>query len=104
MPPKAQKPYSSVRGQPVGPDAKKARNDYLIAYNGISAIMWSAVLAQVIGTVVMQGWEKVFSNAANFTRMVQTMAVMEIVHSAAGKVEPREISWVLLNDTNDIWL
>ena len=82
---RAERPYSSVRGKPIGEDTAKARNDYLIAYNGISAIMWSAVLSQVIGTFVLRGWGRVFENASDFTRMVQTLAILEVVHSAAGE-------------------
>ena len=89
MPPKAQKPYSSVRGKPIGSDTAKARNDYLVAYNGISAIMWSAVLSQVIGTVVLYGWEKVFDRASEFTQLVQSLAALEVLHSAAGMLPVR---------------
>ena len=98
---RADRPYSSVRGKPIGDDTVKARNDYLIAYNGISAIMWSAVLSQVIGTIFMRGWGKVFENASDFTRMVQSLAVLEVVHSAAGEGCRVDVSGML--DANDVW-
>jgi very-long-chain (3R)-3-hydroxyacyl-CoA dehydratase len=63
----------------------KARNDYLISYNAVSAIMWAAVLGWVVLTATIHGTGKVFANAANFTRMVQTLAALEIAHSLTGE-------------------
>lgn len=79
------KPYSSVRGTPINPNTAKARTDYLISYNAVSAVLWSAVLSQVVGTILLQGADKVYNNAAEFTRLVQSLAVMEVIHSAAGR-------------------
>jgi very-long-chain (3R)-3-hydroxyacyl-CoA dehydratase len=72
-------------------DPIKGRNDYLISYNAVSAIMWAAALGWVVLTVAMHGTGKVFANASNFTRMVQTMAGLEVAHSLTG----RRIDWVL---------
>lgn len=65
-------------------DPIKGRNDYLISYNAVSAIMWAAVLGWVVLTATFHGTDKVFANAANFTRMVQTMAGLEVAHSLTG--------------------
>jgi very-long-chain (3R)-3-hydroxyacyl-CoA dehydratase len=78
------RPKSSVKGKPIGENTVKARNDYLISYNAVSAILWSSVLSLVLGTAVTKGIGQVFDNAADFTRMVQSLAVLEILHSAAG--------------------
>ena len=74
-------------------DPIKGRNDYLISYNAVSAIMWAAVLGWVVLTVTMHGTGKVFANAANFTRMVQTMAGLEIAHSLTGEELTCTKSW-----------
>jgi very-long-chain (3R)-3-hydroxyacyl-CoA dehydratase len=78
------RPKSSVKGKPIGENKVKARNDYLISYNAVSAILWSSVLSLVLGTAITKGIDNVFDHAANFTRMVQSLAVLEIIQSATG--------------------
>ncbi|KAK9448194.1 tyrosine phosphatase-like protein [Limtongia smithiae] len=59
---------------------------YLLAYNTISAFLWTAVLMRVAIVLPLLGSENVAAVAADFTRWVQTGALLEIVHSLIGLV------------------
>ena len=58
---------------------------YLIFYNLISALLWIAVLGRVVLLVPLVGFQNVYGGVGEFTKWTQTVAVMEILHSAFGQ-------------------
>ncbi|MCJ1442981.1 MAG: hypothetical protein MMC23_003478 [Stictis urceolatum] len=62
------------------------KQQYLIVYNLASAILWFSVLARVLIILPITGPAYVHDGVGTFARWVQTLAVLEIVHSALGLV------------------
>ncbi|KAF1968177.1 PTPLA-domain-containing protein, partial [Bimuria novae-zelandiae CBS 107.79] len=65
-----------------------AKRAYLIAYNAISATLWFGVLAQVVLLAAREGVEsgKVYAGLERYTRVTQSLAGLEVVHSLLGVV------------------
>ncbi|KAK9477106.1 tyrosine phosphatase-like protein [Lipomyces japonicus] len=59
---------------------------YLLAYNTVSAFLWAAVFLRVILILPILGAGNLAGGVANFSKWVQTGAVLEIVHAAIGIV------------------
>ncbi|KAI3398259.1 hypothetical protein diail_9597 [Diaporthe ilicicola] len=63
---------------------------YLVAYNAISALLWSVVLGRTLSTLTAHGLEQgtslVYPAVGEWTRWTQTLAALEIVHSVLGVV------------------
>lgn len=61
---------------------------YLVAYNAISALLWSVVLGRTVATLAANGLETgptlVYPAVGEFTKWTQTLAALEIVHSVLG--------------------
>lgn len=57
---------------------------YLISYNLVSAILWTAVLGRVLLLIPLVGFQHVYGGVGDFTKWTQTLAVAEVVHSALG--------------------
>ena len=55
---------------------------YLVLYNLVSAILWFSVLGRVLLLVPLVGFENVYGGVGQFAKWTQTLAIMEIVHSA----------------------
>lgn len=64
------------------------RTQYLILYNFVSMILWLVVLGRVVLLVPLVGFGRVYQGAGNFTKWTQTMALLEVVHSAVGIILP----------------
>jgi len=64
----------------------KMRNQYLVAYNTISAVLWGVVLGRCLLLVLLAGTENVYGGVGNFTKWTQTLAVLEIFHAVVGLV------------------
>lgn len=60
------------------------KSKYLILYNLISALLWLAVLSRVVVLNSLVGFEQVYEGVGKFTQLTQTMAILEILHSAIG--------------------
>lgn len=60
--------------------------EYLSAYNAVCALLWFSVLGRVVLLVPITGVESVYEGAGDFTKWAQTVAVLEIVHSAFGMI------------------
>ena len=60
------------------------QRNYLVAYNFISAILWSAVLGRVLVLLPAIGPEHIYDVVGDFAKWVQTGALLEIVHSLTG--------------------
>ncbi|OQO14479.1 hypothetical protein B0A48_01357 [Cryoendolithus antarcticus] len=63
-----------------------ASNGYLILYNAVSAALWANILTQVCVLALGEGYAGVFEGLDEFVRVVQTLAGMEVLHSAIGLV------------------
>ncbi|KAF2490086.1 PTPLA-domain-containing protein [Lophium mytilinum] len=70
-----------------------AKSNYLLAYNFVSAALWLTVLGRVVliskdngGPVKAAETGKVYQGLESFTRLVQTGALLEVVHSLVGIV------------------
>ena len=73
---------------------KDLRTQYLILYNSLSGILWTAVLGRVILLVPLVGFSNVYGGVGEWTKWTQTMAVLEILHSATGMYEhPKSLSY-----------
>ena len=57
---------------------------YLILYNLTSAILWTAILGRLLLLIPLVGVENVYGGLGEFTKWTQTLALLEIVHSATG--------------------
>lgn len=61
---------------------------YLVAYNGISAILWSVVVYRTVATLADNGLDKgpalVYPAVGEWTKWTQTLAALEVVHSLLG--------------------
>ena len=76
-------PNPNPNKEVTGADVKK---QYLISYNAISATLWFGVLARVFMHAVAGGVENggVYTNLEGYTRVVQTGAICEVLHSLVG--------------------
>lgn len=87
MPPKSsQKQPSNARAGPQG-----LHKAYLVAYNFLSGMLWFAVLSRVLTLGKLEGGfetGRVYDETEEFARLVQTGAVLEVVHSLVGTVSP----------------
>ncbi|CAL8574567.1 hypothetical protein XPA_000523 [Xanthoria parietina] len=60
--------------------------EYLTAYNSICALLWLSVFGRVVVILPITGVESIYEAAGDFTKWTQTVAVLEILHSAFGLV------------------
>ncbi|KAF2087856.1 PTPLA-domain-containing protein [Saccharata proteae CBS 121410] len=77
---------SIPRTQLPTPPKSTTKQNYLIAYNAVSAFLWFSVLARVVTLTPIVGPRNVFGGVDEFVRWVQTLAVMEVAHAAFGIV------------------
>jgi len=66
--------------------ASSANTQYLIAYNLVSALLWSGVLVRTVLTVGTEGFEGTYPNVGEYTKWTQTLAGMEVLHALIGVV------------------
>jgi very-long-chain (3R)-3-hydroxyacyl-CoA dehydratase len=61
---------------------------YLVAYNGLSAVLWSVVLGRTLSTLAAEGLDRgpalVYPAVGGWTKWTQTLAALEILHSLLG--------------------
>lgn len=61
---------------------------YLVAYNALSALLWSVVLGRTVSTLASNGPDAgpalVYPAVGEWTKWTQTLAALEIVHSLLG--------------------
>lgn len=111
MPPKSSPKSSSKPPIPSSP----AKNTYLLAYNALSAALWAGVLYQTltvgadeVSHASKDGWiksgegplgavqkglgsGKVYDGLEVYTRGVQSLAGLEVLHSVFGTISPTQI-------------
>lgn len=105
MPPKSRSSTSSTSRKPASSPLK---NTYLLSYNALSAALWAGVLYQTVAIgsseitqASKNGWfssgegpigalqnglgsGKVYDNLEGYTRTVQSLAGLEVLHSIFG--------------------
>lgn len=57
---------------------------YLTLYNTLSAALWASILFTVISTATSHGKLTVYAAAEPRARWVQTLTLIEVIHSAVG--------------------
>ncbi|KAJ4320726.1 hypothetical protein N0V94_003256 [Neodidymelliopsis sp. IMI 364377] len=108
MPPK-QAPVKGSSASKPRPASSPVKNAYLLAYNAVSAALWAGVLYKTVtigahevqtarkagsffgrsdfnSVVTGLGSGKVFSELEQYTRLVQSLAGLEVLHSLIGIV------------------
>jgi len=60
---------------------------FLILYNSVSAILWSAVLGRVILIAAIHSYGRVFLGVSEYAKWTQTLAILEVVFSITGTFE-----------------
>ncbi|KAL3423064.1 protein tyrosine phosphatase-like protein [Phlyctema vagabunda] len=78
-PNRAQKPPKPLQ-------SSSPKIQYLILYNFVSAVLWLAVLGRVLLLVPLVGFGRAYEGVGSFTKWTQTLALLEVVHSATGIV------------------
>ena len=58
------------------------RTQYLVAYNLLCSVLWLAVLGRVILLVPLVGYENIYDAVGQLVKWTQTLAVLEVGHSA----------------------
>lgn len=69
--------YDASRKRPL-------KTQYLILYNFISAILWLAVFSRVVILLSIVGHKNVYGGVGEFAKWTQTVALLEVLHSASG--------------------
>lgn len=71
---------------PVAPrrNANHLQSQYLTAYNGVSTLLWLTLLGRVLLLVPLAGFDNVYPAVGQFTKWTQTLALLEVAHSALG--------------------
>ncbi|MCJ1433236.1 hypothetical protein MMC27_002595 [Xylographa pallens] len=64
------------------PPRASLQKQYLIAYNATSALLWSILLGRVLLLLPLAGYQNVYAGVGQYAKWTQTLAVLEIVHSA----------------------
>ncbi|KAL8628896.1 hypothetical protein Q9189_005389 [Teloschistes chrysophthalmus] len=73
--------------RPVRPLTKNdVVKEYLSAYNSVCALLWFSIFGRVVLLVPITGFESVYPGAGDFAKWTQTVAILEILHSAFGLV------------------
>lgn len=65
---------------------RRLPTQYLIGYNLVCAILWTAVFGRVVLLVPLVGFGNVYDGVGEFTKWTQTLALLEIVHSIFGMI------------------
>lgn len=62
------------------------KTTYLVLYNFVSAVLWLTILGRVVSISSLTGsTDMVFKTTSEFTKWTQTLALLEVAHSALGE-------------------
>lgn len=64
------------------------KTQYLLAYNFLSAILWSFLLLRILTLLPTSSPSQIYTHIGSYTRWTQTLALAEILHSALGLHPP----------------
>ncbi|KAI9667353.1 MAG: hypothetical protein M1821_000168 [Bathelium mastoideum] len=79
------------------------KTQYLILYNFASAVLWFTVLGRTALLVPLVGYANIYGGVGEFTKWTQTLALLEIVHSALGLIRA-PLSTTLLQVASRLFL
>ncbi|KAI9872519.1 MAG: hypothetical protein M1830_001531 [Pleopsidium flavum] len=74
--------------------SRRIKAQYLIFYNFISAVLWLAVLGRVVLLVPLVGFKNVYGGVGEFAKWTQTLALLELAHSASdctGRISEKSV-------------
>lgn len=74
---------------------RRLQSQYLVGYNLVSALLWTAVLGRVILLIPLVGFGDVHGGVGEFTKWTQTLAVLEVVHSTLGMIIQSSLPFLL---------
>ncbi|KAL8706850.1 MAG: hypothetical protein Q9201_000119 [Fulgogasparrea decipioides] len=77
---------SQERPRPPPLTRSEVAKEYLSAYNSVCALLWLSIFGRVVLLVPITGYGSVYEGAGDFTKWTQTVAILEIFHSAFGLV------------------
>ncbi|KAL9633256.1 MAG: hypothetical protein Q9204_003470 [Flavoplaca sp. TL-2023a] len=77
---------SQKRPSPPPLTKGEVAKEYLTAYNAICALLWLSVFGRTVVILPITAVESVYEAAGDFTKWTQTVAILEILHSAFGLV------------------
>lgn len=104
-----QKPSSAAPRKPKSTASSPVKNTYFLAYNTVSAALWAGVLYKTVtigseevinqrkagqlgfgkqhglGGLEALGSGKVYGELEQYTRLTQSLALLEVLHSLLGK-------------------
>ena len=63
---------------------RSVKTQYLVIYNFTCAILWLAVFGRVVLLVPLVGFDNVYGGVGEFVKWTQSLAVLEVLHSALG--------------------
>lgn len=63
---------------------QQVKTQYLVLYNLSCAILWLAVFGRVVLLIPLVGTQHVYGGVGEFAKWTQTVAVLEVLHSAFG--------------------
>src|SRR5215472_11575625 len=80
--PQQPQPETSSTSKPPSP----LKTTYLVLYNFVSAVLWLTVFGRVVSIYSLMGsTDMVFKTTSEFTKWTQTLALLEVAHSALGE-------------------
>lgn len=66
------------------PSQRQLTAQYLLIYNLVNGFLWIAVLGRVILLIPLVGFQNVYGGVGEFAKWVQSIAILEVFHSALG--------------------
>ncbi|KAK3044171.1 hypothetical protein LTS18_001979, partial [Coniosporium uncinatum] len=73
---------ANTQAPPGKKEQSAIQRGYLLLYNGISATLWFSVLGRLLLLMLLTGWKLVFPQTVGLVKVTQTLALLEVVHSA----------------------
>ena len=84
--------------------SRRQQTQYLVAYNLVCAVLWTAVLGRLMVLIPLVGFHNVHGGVGEFTKWTQTLALLEVVHSALGRLIhcwPQELLVIVVGSEAD---
>jgi hypothetical protein len=70
----------------TAPAMASARSQYLVVYNGTFALLWFTLLIRTLAISPLYSYNKTYVIVGNFAKWVQTVALLDVLHSATGQL------------------
>ncbi|MCJ1317735.1 hypothetical protein MMC15_003062 [Xylographa vitiligo] len=64
------------------PPRAALQTQYLLAYNLLSALLWTILLLRTLLLLPLAGHQNIYAGVGQYAKWTQTLAVLEILHSA----------------------